>query len=51
LTSIAFLNQKAKCTIFKYTKSKINITAHYFSKSAIKSIEKAGGKVKKIINE
>ena len=32
-------------------KSKINITAHYFSKSAIKSIEEVGGKVKKIINE
>lgn len=32
-------------------KSKINVTAHYFSKSAIKSIEKIGGKVKKIINE
>ena len=31
--------------------SKVNVTSHYFSKTAIKAIEKAGGKVKKIIND
>ena len=31
--------------------SKINVSSHYFSKSAITSIEKAGGKIKKLINE
>ena len=32
-------------------KSKINVSSHYFSKSAIKSIEKVGGKIKKLIND
>ena len=31
--------------------SKINVSSHYFSKSAIKSIEKVGGKIKKLIND
>ena len=32
-------------------KSKVNITAHYFSATAVKAVEKAGGKIKKLINE
>ena len=32
-------------------KSKINIKSHMFSKSAIKSIEKVGGKVQIISND
>jgi len=31
--------------------SKINVTSHYFSQSAVKAIEKSGGKVKKILND
>ena len=32
-------------------KAKVNVSAHYFSASAIKAIEKAGGKIKKLIND
>ena len=32
-------------------KAKVNVTSHYFSATAIKSIEKSGGKVKKLIND
>jgi len=32
-------------------KAKVNVTAHYFSATAAKAIEKAGGKIKKLINE
>ena len=32
-------------------KAKVNVSAHYFSESAIKAIEKAGGKIKKLIND
>ena len=31
--------------------SKVNITSHYFSQSAVMAIEKAGGKVKKLVND
>ncbi len=31
--------------------SKVDVSSHYFSASAIKAIEKAGGKIKKLINE
>ena len=31
--------------------SKVNVSSHYFSNTAIKAIENAGGKVKKIIND
>ena len=31
--------------------SKVDISSHYFSESAIKAIEKNGGKVKKLIND
>ena len=32
-------------------KAKVNVTAHYFSATAVKAVEKAGGKIKKLINE
>ena len=32
-------------------KAKVNVTAHYFSATAEKAVEKAGGKIKKLINE
>ena len=32
-------------------KAKVNVTAHYFSATAAKAVEKAGGKIKKLINE
>ena len=32
-------------------KAKVNVTSHYFSDSAVKEIEKLGGKVKKLIND
>ena len=31
--------------------SKVNVTSHYFSQSAVKAIEKSGGKVKKLVND
>ena len=31
--------------------SKVNVTSHYFSRSAVKAIEKSGGKVKKLVND
>ena len=32
-------------------KAKVTVTAHYFSATAAKAVEKAGGKIKKLINE
>ena len=32
-------------------KAKVNVTSHYFSSSAVKEIEKLGGKIKKLIND
>ena len=31
--------------------TKVNVSSHYFSASAIKAIEKSGGKITKLINE
>ncbi len=53
---ISNLGSKRKSDLIKVLgrgklKAKVNVTAHYFSATAAKAVEKAGGKIKKLINE